>query len=204
MAEQKKQAINTQAKAQVKKSANSPVKPTSTKTLKTASKKTSTKSTVSQKQVKKVTKAINNASPTTVIFLMFVLIGIVVAYLVYPAIIKNDFSIIAYDYRDTLTNNDNQKTTDIFEVDNDYVVLFINDTYHEYGCKLFVNNQDKHEEVETSYYYRVDLSEDSVKVDSVDTSKVGYYYAVYKCLNNKFLNTELIRTINIVERDNHE
>lgn len=70
-----------------------------------------------------------------------------------------------------------------------------NTTYTELGVKCVSFGKDVSNEVEITYYYRTDLSEEQVKVDKVDETKAGMYYAVYTTNSARYKKTTLIRNI---------
>lgn len=70
--------------------------------------------------------------------------------------------------------------------------------YYELGAKCISFGKNKSSEVEITYYYRADLSEEQVKVDKVDETKAGMYYAVYTTKASRYKSVTLIRNIYVV------
>ena len=67
-------------------------------------------------------------------------------------------------------------------------------------CKFF--GFDISDSVSIKYYYREDISHDSVTVDGIDLTKAGVYYIEYTSTHFVFKNTTLIRTIIVTEVEN--
>ena len=70
--------------------------------------------------------------------------------------------------------------------------------YHELGAKCISFGKNTSNEVEITYYYRADLSEDKVQVEEVDETKAGMYYAVYTTKSPRYKTVTLIRNIYVV------
>ena len=68
-------------------------------------------------------------------------------------------------------------------------------TYTEPGVKCIAFGKDYSKDCTVTYYYRTDKSETQVEVESVDETKAGIYYAVYKSASKKYGSVTLIRNI---------
>ena len=68
-------------------------------------------------------------------------------------------------------------------------------TYTELGAKCVAFGKDYSSEVKITYYYRTDLTEKEVKVDSINPSKAGIYYVVYEADVSKYKTITLIRNV---------
>lgn len=71
--------------------------------------------------------------------------------------------------------------------------------YQELGVKCISFGKDYSEDVEITYYYRLDMSEDAVKVEKVDETVPGMYYAVYTTKAPRYKSVTLIRNIAVLE-----
>lgn len=67
--------------------------------------------------------------------------------------------------------------------------------YVELGAKCISFGKDYSSDVKIEYFYRADLSEEQTKVDEVDETKSGMYYAVYTTTSARYKKTTLIRNI---------
>ena len=72
-------------------------------------------------------------------------------------------------------------------------------TYEELGAKCISFGKNHSSDVTITYYYRADLSEAQVKVDKVDETKAGMYYAVYTTKASRYKSVTLIRNIYVME-----
>lgn len=72
-------------------------------------------------------------------------------------------------------------------------------SYIELGAKCVSFGKDCSSDVETTYYYRKDLSEDAKVVKSVDENTPGMYYAVYTTSASRYKTVTLIRNIVVLE-----
>ncbi len=72
------------------------------------------------------------------------------------------------------------------------------ETYTELGarCISFGNYESKN--VKVTYYYRADATEEQQKVDKVDETKPGMYYAVYTTKAARYKTVKLIRNIYVL------
>ena len=71
--------------------------------------------------------------------------------------------------------------------------------YEELGAKCISFGKNYSSDVTITYYYRADLSEAQVKVDKVDETKAGMYYAVYTTKASRYKSVTLIRNIYVTE-----
>ncbi len=74
-------------------------------------------------------------------------------------------------------------------------------TYTEMGVKCIVFGKDMSKDCTIKYYYRADLTEEQVEVDSIDTSTAGMYYAVYTTSTPKYKTVTLIRNIMVMREE---
>lgn len=75
-------------------------------------------------------------------------------------------------------------------------------TYTELGAKCISFGKDESDDVTITYYYRADATESQVKVDKVDETKAGMYYAVYTTKSSRYKSVTLIRNIYVTEVEN--
>ena len=72
-------------------------------------------------------------------------------------------------------------------------------TYTELGARCISFGKYESKNVKVTYYYRADSTEEKVKVDEVDETKAGMYYAVYTTKASRYKNIKLIRNIYVME-----
>lgn len=68
-------------------------------------------------------------------------------------------------------------------------------TYTEQGVKCVAFGKDISADCTITYYYREDQTADAVKVEKVDETVAGFYYAVYTTSSIKYSSVTLIRDI---------
>ena len=71
--------------------------------------------------------------------------------------------------------------------------------YTEMGAKCVAFGKDVSDEISVTYYYRADATDVQTKVDKVDETKPGMYYAVYKTKAARYKSISLIRNIYVTE-----
>ena len=76
-----------------------------------------------------------------------------------------------------------------------------NSTYTELGVKCVAFGKDYSKECTVTYYYRENASDEAVKVNEVDETKPGTYYAVYKTPAKKYSSVKLIRNIFVLREE---
>ncbi len=76
-------------------------------------------------------------------------------------------------------------------------------TYTELGVKCIAFGKDISKECSVTYFYRSDLTDDATKVDKVDETVPGMYYAVYNCKNIRFSSVKLIRNIIVLKEEDN-
>lgn len=173
--------------------------PSTSKTSSTKSKTTSSKTT--KKVTKEVTKIVKKNNTAAILGLACLIAGALGGFVGYKIFTKNDtFEMNEYVYENQMKNVNNETAKDLYpDLGNETAVLFVNEAYKEAGTTCISFNQDITSEVVTTYYYREDISHDYTKVNSVDTSISGYYYAVYNVENFKYSGVDLIRNIIVLE-----
>ena len=75
--------------------------------------------------------------------------------------------------------------------------------YVERGVKCVAFGKDYSSKYTVKYYYRNDLSNDEVEVESVDTGVAGMYYAVYEVPTLKYKTVKLIRNITVLRGEDN-
>lgn len=188
--------------------ANSPKEFTTKK--KTTSKTSLTElPTTSNKKSKKKSKQISNvvkSNPLGFILIMVCLIfGVVLGTMGVSVLTKNDaYYMNPYNYENAIKNSEGFTAKELFqeagiEYENQVAFLFVNEEYREEGVTCISLGKDISLECSVEYYYRLDYSHEIEKVDTVDTSISGFYYAKYSTKSFKYANVELIRDIAVVE-----
>lgn len=71
--------------------------------------------------------------------------------------------------------------------------------YTELGVKCISFGKDYSGEVTVEYFYRADLSQTQTKVDGVDETVPGMYYAVYTTTAPRYKKVTLIRNVVVLE-----
>lgn len=136
---------------------------------------------ISKKDIKKSKTSLKRAGVSWIIVAVFLVIGAVVGYLATYFVSKNDtYEMVAYangSYDVCIGQNEDIKT------------------YTELGVKCIAFGKDVSKNFKVTYFYRSDLTEDEVKVDKVDESVEGIYYAVYTSPSKKYSTVKLIRNI---------
>ena len=76
------------------------------------------------------------------------------------------------------------------------------ETYTELGARCISFGKYESKNVKVTYYYRADASEEKEKVDKVDETKPGMYYAVYTTKAARYKTVKLIRNIYVLGAEN--
>lgn len=115
---------------------------------------------------------------------LFLIVGVLGGFFTMKYAFKNDtFHMIAYGNGEVdITIGENEDFT----------------KYHELGAKCIYFGKNTSNDVEITYYYRSDLSEEKVQVEKVDETKSGMYYAVYTTKSPRYKTVTLIRNIYVV------
>ena len=112
---------------------------------------------------------------------IFLVVGVLGGFFAMKYAFKNDtFYMLAYE---------NEEVDITIGADEKYT------KYYELGAKCISFGKNVSNEVEITYYYRADLSEDKVQVEKVDETKPGMYYAVYTTTASRYKTVTLIRNI---------
>lgn len=115
------------------------------------------------------------------LYIICFVLAAVLGYIALSMFTKNDtFAMVSY--------------TDGGEID---CVINVGDEYIEKGASCIAFG--KEENVNLSYYYRLDEYSDSVEVSEIDTTVAGIYYVKYTCEAIKYSNIELVRTVEVLE-----
>lgn len=138
----------------------------------------------SEKTAKKVKKYWNL---TAFLVVLFLVVGFVGAFFTTKYMLRNDvYEMVAYDSGDIdLVIGEEENFS----------------AYIERGVKCIAFGKDYSKDYIVKYYYRNDLSEDEVEVDSVDTGTAGIYYAVYEVPTIKYKTVKLIRNIIVLRSE---
>lgn len=140
---------------------------------------------INSKHVKKATKKVGFIP--LFFAAVFILVGVGLGFVATQRLCANDcFEMIKYE---------NNEIDVSIGLEGDCL------NYTELGAKCV--SFGKKFDVNIEYFYREDISHDEVKVDSVDSTKEGVYYAVYTTSSKKYSSVKLIRTIYVFgEEDN--
>ena len=112
---------------------------------------------------------------------IFLVVGVLGGFFAMKYAFKNDtFYMLAYE---------NEEVDITIGADEKYT------KYYELGAKCISFGKNVSNEVEITYYYRADLSEDKVQVEKVDETKPGMYYAVYTTTASRYKTVTLMRNI---------
>ena len=115
---------------------------------------------------------------------IFLIVGVLGGFFAMKYAFKNDtFYMLAYEDDEVdITIGADEKYT----------------KYYELGAKCISFGKNVSSDVEITYYYRADLSEDKVQVEEVDETKPGMYYAVYTTTASRYKTVTLIRNIYVM------
>ena len=126
-------------------------------------------------------KGIGKMGIIWIVAILFVIVGAVGGFFGMKYAFRNDtFHMLTYA---------NGETDIVIGADEEF------EKYYELGAKCISFGKNKSSDVEITYYYRADLSEAQVKVDKVDETKAGMYYAVYTTKASRYKTVTLIRNI---------
>lgn len=164
--------------------------------------------TISKRSQKKAINTIKK-SPTLIIAVLFLIIGIAGGFFAYNAL-------SAYEMNNFLVNGVVGNEVDYVIIDMSVIkedVLQTNadatmeDVYSSISledksvtCKFF--GIDLTETISTKYYYREDISHNTQEVTKIDVTTAGVYYIEYTSSHFAFKNKTLIRTIVVTEVEN--
>lgn len=178
-------------------------KSTSSSSPSSKSKSSSSKST--KKVTKTTTKALTKVAKKNPLGALLIgaslVLGLVAGYVGFSVITANDtYEMNAYNYASAGTNIEGESAKDLYgDLGEETAILLLNENYVEAGCKCVVFGKDVSSDINVTYYYREDISHDIEKVEEVDTSRSGFYYACYENTSFKYKSVELIRNIIVVE-----
>ena len=176
-----------------------------------ATKKTSSvkvTNNLSKREQKKVVKSFKN-SPILIIAVLFLIVGAIGGFFA--------FKMLSPFEMNTFTING------VASAENDYVIVDVSSIKEEYlktnseatmseiyasillkdnlvECKFF--GKDISDTVSIKYYYREDISHNTVETTNVDVETAGVYYIEYTSFHFAFKNKTLIRTIIITGVEN--
>lgn len=140
------------------------------------------------------------------LILMFVFLGVgllsgflISKFCVSALFFPNDtYEMVAYKQGD-------KYSTDIYiSQDIDETDEFTYVSYTELGVKCIAFGKDYSRDYTVEYFYRNDLTNDEVKVDGIDVTKEGVYYAVYSIPCFKYKSVTLIRNIFVLRGEDSE
>lgn len=133
-------------------------------------------------------KGLGKAGIIWIVVILFIILGAVGGFFGIKYAYKDDtFSMLPFA---------NGQTDIVIGTDEEF------QKYYELGAKCISFGKNQSEDVEITYYYRADLSEDQVKVDKVDETKPGMYYAVYTTKAARYKSVTLIRNIYVTGVEN--
>ena len=151
--------------------------------------KKSAASLVSEKNIKKSKKSLSKMGISWIIIAASILVGLLAGFLTTKLITKNDvYEMVTYA----------NGSADVYigkEEDVKY--------YSELGVKCISFGKDVSNKFSVTYYYRADETQDEVKVDKVDETKEGIYYAVYTSPAKKYSTVKLIRDIFVLKGEDN-
>lgn len=132
-----------------------------------------------KKKIKKVSKKIN-----WIIAIIFLIIGFAGSFCTVKfAFAKDTFEMIA--------GTDNQ--IDMYIGAGEFY-----QEYQEFGVKVISFGTDYSDSYKVEYFYRYELTDEKQKVDKVDETKPGIYYAVYTTDALRYKSVTLIRNIIVI------
>ncbi len=163
-----------------------------------ATKVSKNKNTIGRNNQKSISKKdINNSKKTMkklgiswIVVAVFIVVGLLGGYLVTMLITKND----TYEMLPYYGSN----SIDVYIGPDE-----ANQYYKEPGVKCIAFGKDVSKDYKVTYYYRTDLTEKEVKVDEVDSTKEGIYYAVYTSPSKKYSSVKLIRNIIVLKEEDN-
>ena len=165
-------------------------------------------SNLSKKEQKKVAKTIKK-SPILIVAVVFLLIGLVGGFFAFKFLspfemlgfkvngnlaLENDYIIVEMSE----LKDEYFKQNPTAEMEEFYASVSIEDLGFE--CKFF--GVDMSKSVTQKYYYREDVSHETVEVSEIDIETPGVYYIEYKSSHFAFKNKTLIRTIIVTGVEN--
>ena len=142
---------------------------------------------VSKKDINSTKKSVKKLGVSWIVVVVAIVIGLLGGYFITYAITKNDtYEMITYA----------NGSADVYiGPEEDY------QTYVELGVKCVAFGKDVSKNYTVTYYYRADLTEETIKVDDVDINQAGVYYAVYKAPSAKYTTVKLIRNIFVLKEE---
>lgn len=132
---------------------------------------------ISKRNSRRIKSAMKKSSVSWLIALLVLIVGFAGGFFAHKfAFAKDTYSMIGSDFVEIGVQAENQ-------------------TYTEQGVTCIAFGKDYSQDCTITYYYQEDSSKERVKVDKVDETKAGYYYAEYKTSASKYKSVTLIRTI---------
>ena len=149
----------------------------SMKATKTSRRNTDIDFSVSKSTSKRASRAMRKSSIAWLAVLIVLIVGFVGGFFAQKYAFANDtFAMVG---EDTIYIGDEET----------------NSTYTEQGVKCIAFGKDYSKDCTVEYFYRSDESEKEVKVEEIDETKEGIYYAIYSTPASKYKSVTLIRNI---------
>lgn len=142
---------------------------------------------VSKKDINSTKKAVTKLGVSWIVIVIAIVVGLLGGYFITSAVTKNDtYEMVTYA----------NGSADVYiGPEEEY------HTYTELGVKCIAFGKDVSAKYTVTYFYRADQTEDAVQVESVDVTKEGIYYAVYKSPSAKYTTVKLIRNIFVLKEE---
>lgn len=151
--------------------------------------KNSTANLISEKNIKKSKKSLNKLGISWIIVSVCICFGLLAGFLTTKLITKNDvYEMVTYA----------SGSADVYIGQQESIK-----TYKELGVRCISFGKDVSSKFTVTYYYRSDLTEKEIKVDKVDETKEGIYYAVYTAPAKKYSTVKLIRNIFVLKGEDN-
>lgn len=144
---------------------------------------------LSKKDINSTKKSVKKLGVSWIVVVVAIVIGLLGGYFITSAITKNDtYEMVTYA----------NGSADVYiGPEEDF------QTYEELGVRCVAFGKDYSSKCTVTYFYRADLTEDAVQVESVDITKEGIYYAVYKTPSAKYSTVKLIRNIFVLKEEDN-
>ena len=140
-----------------------------------------------EKDLQKAARSMKKSSISWLVVILFLIIGVVGGFFAHKYAFVNDtYYMVAYaDGKTDITIGEDEAYQ----------------AYTELGVKCVSFGKDLSGECTVTYYYRSDLTSEKVKVDKVDETIPGMYYAVYSTNASKYKSVTLIRNILVMREE---
>lgn len=171
-------------------------------------KRLETNVSLSKREKKKAVNAVKK-SPVLIVVVFALILGAVGGFFGFTYL--SPFEMNGYKVNGVSSTEKDYVIVDMLDIKNDYMITHsgasMDDMYASikledggFDCKFF--GIDISDTVTTKYYYREDISHDSVETDKIDVETSGVYYIEYTSSHFAFKNKKLIRTIIVTEVEN--